>query len=634
MSDIFGIGVSALAAAQAGLATTGHNISNANTVGYHRQQIIQSPVTPLLTGSGFFGQGVQVDTVRRSYSQFLDQQVAQAQSQSSYYSTYQSQLSQIDNLLGSGSSGVSPALQNFFQAVNGVAANPADVPTRQSAISSGAALVAQFNSLASQFNAMRDGVNSQITSTVGQINSIAKQIAALNGQILSVQQNPSQPPNDLLDQRDVLVSQLNQVVATNVVTNSDGTINVSIGNGQSLVTGRQVMTLAAAPSPDDPQNLAVAYVSGASTALLNANDLQGGSLGALLAFRTNDLQPAQNALGRVALGMASTFNDQQKLGQDLNGVAGTAFFTTPVPTVIPNTNNTGAATVTATVSSVAALTTSDYRLAYTGANYTLTRLSDNTTTTYAGLPQTVDGVTFSISAGAVAGDSYLIQPTRTAASQLAMSIADPAKIAAAAPISSAAAAANTGSGAISAGTVNGPPPTNVNLQQPVTITFHTPLDGKYDVTGTGAGLPATNQVYAPGANINFNGWTVQITGAPGAGDKFTVGPNPGGVADGRNALLLAGLQTQNTLAGGTTSYQGAYGQLVSTIGNSAQQTNVMATSQSALVTQATQAQQSLSGVNLDEEAANLLRYQQAYQAAGKMIQIASTLFQTILSIGN
>src|SRR5471032_2589357 len=166
MSDVFSIGVSALAAAQAGLVTTGHNISNANTTGYHRQQIVQSAMTPVLTGSGFFGQGVQVDTVMRSYSQFLDQQVAQAQSQASYYSTYQSQLAQIDNLLGSGSSGVSPALQSFFQAVNGVAANPSDMPTRQSVVSSGAALVAQFNSLAAQFNSMRDGVNSEVTSTV------------------------------------------------------------------------------------------------------------------------------------------------------------------------------------------------------------------------------------------------------------------------------------------------------------------------------------------------------------------------------------------------------------------------------------------------------------------------------------
>jgi flagellar hook-associated protein 1 FlgK len=546
MSDVYSIGVSALSAAQAGLVTTGHNISNANTSGYHRQQIVQSAVTPLLTGSGFLGQGVQVDTVRRAYSQFLDQQVAQSQAQSSYYSTYQSQLSQIDNLLGSGSSGVSPALQNFFQAVNGVAANPADVPTRQSAISSAAALVAQFNSMAAQFNSLGDGVNTQITSTVAQINSLARQISAINGQILSAQQNPNQPPNDLLDQRDALVGQLNQFVASSVVNNSDGTINVSIGNGQSLVTGRQVMTLVAAASPDNPQNLAVGYAAGGTTAFLNPNDLQGGSLGAQLAFRANDLQPAQNALGRVALGLARTFNDQQQLGQGLNGVAGTAFFNTPAPTVIANANNSGTAAVSASVSSVGALTTSDYRLAYSGANYTLTRLSDNTTTTYATLPQTVDGVTISISAGAAAGDSFLIQPTRAAAGQLAMNIADPALIAAAAPISTGAAGGNTGSAAISAGSVNAPPPANVNLQQPVTITFHTPQDGMYDVTGTGAGLPASNQVYTAGANISFNGWTVKLTGTPGAGDVFTVGPNIGGVADGRNALLLAGLQTQNT----------------------------------------------------------------------------------------
>ena len=241
MSDgIFGIGVSGLAAAQAGLLTTGHNITNANTQGYHRQNVQQSAAAPVLTGSGFLGQGVQIDTVLRAYSQYLDSQLAQSQAQSSYYSTYHAQLSQIDNVVADTNAGLSPALQEFFSATQAVAANPSDLPSRQSLLSAGAVLASRFNTLASRFDELRSGINSQITSTVGEINSYAQQIATLNGSILGAQQNASQPPNDLLDQRDALVAKLNELVGASVTRQSDGTLNVFIGNGQNLVVGRQV----------------------------------------------------------------------------------------------------------------------------------------------------------------------------------------------------------------------------------------------------------------------------------------------------------------------------------------------------------------------------------------------------------
>jgi flagellar hook-associated protein 1 len=319
------------------------------------------------------------------------------------------------------------------------------------------------------------------------------------------------------------------------------------------------------------------------------------------------------------------------LGQDLNGSLGGTFFAVPMPEVTGKSSNTGSAVIGAAISNASTLTTSGYRLTYTGANYTVTRLSDSTTTTYAALPQTVDGVALSLVSGAAGvGDSFLIEPTRNGARDIAMSISDPANIAAAAPLRTAASGTNTGSGTISTGTVNTPPPPNGNLQQPVTITFSSPTT--FNVTGTGTGNPA-GVAYTAGANISYNGWTMQLHGSPAAGDVFTITPNSGGVADGRNALLLAELQTQNTLAGGTTGYQGAYSQMVAMIGNKTQQIDVMSQAQTAVVGQATQAQQSLSGVNLDEEAANLLRYQQAYQASGKMIQVASTLFQTLLDLG-
>jgi flagellar hook-associated protein 1 FlgK len=630
MSGIYSLGLSGLAAAQAGLTTTGHNIANAATPGYHRQSIQQSALPALDTGAGFFGQGVIVDTVVRGYSQFLETQLAQAQSQASYYAMYHTQMTQIDNVVADTNAGLSPALQTFFSATHGVATNPSDVAARQSMLSAASTLAARFNALAARFDQLQSGINAQISSTITSVNALAQQVGALNSRILAVQRDPTQPPNDLLDQRDALVSQLNKLVGSSALTQSDGTVNVVIGNGQNLVVGSQVMTLAATNSLDDPQRTEVGYRVGGNTILLGPSTFQGGSLGGLLNFRSNDLDAAQNALGQVAAGLTRTVNDQHRLGQTLNGTAGTDFFAPLTPDVISRTTNTGNAAVAATLSNASALTASDYRLTYTGANYTLTRLSDNTTTTYATLPQTVDGLTISIASGAAAsGDSFLIEPTRNAARYMGMSLTDPAQIAAAAPVRTTVAGANTGSGTISAGTVNAPPPPNANLLQPVTITFT--AAGTFDVSGTGTGNP-TGVAYTAGGNISYNGWTVQIAGAPAAGDVFTIVPNSGGVADGRNALLLSGLQTRNTLANGNASYQGLYSQMVSQVGSKTQQVDTMSQTQDTLVQQSQLAQQSISGVNLDEEAANLLRYQQAYQAAGKMIQIAQTLFQTVLDL--
>jgi flagellar hook-associated protein 1 FlgK len=329
----------------------------------------------------------------------------------------------------------------------------------------------------------------------------------------------------------------------------------------------------------------------------------------------------------------------------LNGVLGTNLFSQAVPLVSSNTNNTGTAVVSASVvagTDYTALTGSDYTLRFNGGtSYTLTRMSDNLVTNFATLPLTpVDGLTLSTTAGAVAGDSFLIRPTVNGARDIAPVITDPAKIAAASPVRSNAAIANLGTGKISAATVNQPNPvtpnpahplTDLNLQQPVTITFTSATT--YNVTGIGTGLPVVGAAYAAGANISYNGWTVQISGTPTATDTFTIGSNINATTDGRNALTLAGLQTQNTMAGGTTSYQGAYSQLVSYVGNKTRELEVTSQAQTSMVEQSVQALQSFSGVNLDEEAANLLRYQRAYQAAGKALQIANTMFDTILSIG-
>jgi flagellar hook-associated protein 1 FlgK len=625
---IMGIGVSGLAAAQAGLVTTGHNISNANTAGFHRQEIVQSNAPGQVTGAGFFGGGVQVDTVRRAYSEFLQRETIGAEAQQSYYSTYNTQLEKIDNLLGDSSAGLAPALQSFFEGVHEVASNPGSVASRQTMLSAGSTLALRFQALQAQLDDSSQSINAQIQSTVTTVNGYSKEIASLNGRITLAQTNATQPPNDLIDKRDQLISEVNKLIGTSVVQQADGTVNVSIGSGQALVVGQQAFTLQAVPEAEAPERLQVALVVGNSTVPLPNAVLTQGSLGAALAFRAGPLTDTENELGRIAAGLAQTFNAQHRLGQDLRGALGGDFFVPAQPTVIPRPTNAGAGAVSATIADATVLTASDYRLVYTGANYQLTRLRDNVTTVYPALPQTVDGVTIQLAGGApVAGDSFLIEPTRYGARDFGVAISDPALIAAAAPMRGGSSTSNVGSGVITPGVVN--TPLDPNIQQPVTIKFTTPTT--FDVTGVGTGNPV-GVAFAPGGDITYNGWTVQISGTPATGDVFTVVANTGGTADNRNAALLADLQVKNTLAGGTASYQAAYAQLTSSVGNTAHEMQIASDAQDTIALRANEREQALSGVNLDEEAANLLRYQQAYQAAGKVIQIASTLFDTLLNL--
>lgn len=636
-SNLFTSALSGMNAAQTGLATAQHNIANASTPGFTRQEVLIGARAGQQTGAGFIGQGVDVTGVKRIYDQFLNAQVLQEQAQASYLSSYHTAMKQIDNLVADPAAGVSPAMQDFFNAMNGVANNPESVPARQTLLGSAQFVVNRFQAIDQRLTDIANGLTGQITSSVNTINTYAQQIATLNGNIkrATAAAGQAQLPNDLLDQRDQAINQLNQEIKVSVQMQSDGTLSVFIGNGQALVIDEQAMSLRTIQSASDPSKVDIAYKSGNNIIPLQQSSLQGGNLGAYLAFRDQSLEPARNALGRVALGLATSVNQQSQLGQDLSGVLGGNLFNAAGPRVDKGAYNTGTAVISATIASVSALTTSDYRLRFDGANYSMLRLSDNAVTSLGATltpSPTVNGFTITLASGAMsAGDSFLIRPTANAARDIALATNDPAKIAAAAPMRTTVALTNSGSGQISAGTVNAPPPTDVNLQQAVSITFNNPPT-TFNVTGTGTSNPA-NVPYTAGSNISYNGWTAQITGTPVAGDVFNVATNSNATGDNRNALLLAGLQTQNLLANGTTSFQGAYGQLVGEVGAKTHELDVTSQAQNNMAAQTVASQQAVSGVNLDEEAANLLRYQRAYQAAAKAMQIANTMFDTLLAIG-
>jgi flagellar hook-associated protein 1 FlgK len=664
--NLLNIGKTGLFAAQAGLATTGHNIANANVAGYSRQVVVQSSMLPQDYGYGFVGNGTQVADIKRYSDEFLNVQVRSAQSASSSLNAYSTQINQVDNLLADPTSGLSPALQDFFKAVQDLSSNPAEVASRQALLANGEALTARFQGMNGRLEDLRQGVNDQITSNVNVINTYAQQIARLNDQIGAISSATGSQPNDLLDARDQLVLDLNKQVKATVLRGDNSTINISIGNGQPLVMGNRSFSLTAMKSATDPLRLEVGYVTANKLSPLPESAMSGGELGGLLEFRTGTLDPAQNALGRIAIAMADTINAQHQLGKDAAGVMGGKLFNTPVPLSTANVNNifTGPNPVSAAISDVSKLTASDYSVSFDGTNYSVSRLPDglpSTSLTPAApapaFPQTLnmDGIDFTFSGAAAAGDKFLVRPTVDGAAKMSMAISDPNKVAAAAPIMASALSGNKGSARITDGVVdkNFLLPGN-QLATPATLAYDSAsssLSGfplYQDVTVTTAsgtvttypGGTAASPLAAPlavpftaGDTISFGGITVTISGQPADLDKFVIDPNAGAAHDNRNMRLIGELQAKGVLDSGKATYQSSYAQLVGTVGNKAREVQVNAKATESLLMQASGAQQNVAGVNLDEEAANLLKYQQAYQAAGKAMQIASTLFDTLLSLG-
>jgi flagellar hook-associated protein 1 FlgK len=626
--SILSVGITGLNAAQAGLTTASHNIANVNTAGYSRQTTVQTTATPYFTGAGFVGNGANVQTITRNYSSYLDVQAREALTQSTQADELSKQLANIDQMFSDPSAGLSPALDDFYKSINTVSTNPADAAARQTMVSAGEVLATRFRDMYTRLEALRSGVNDQVNLTVGAVNLAASQIAGLNDKITQASGQGNQPPNDLLDQRDALLRDLSRELRVTAVVQPNGSANVFLANGEALVLDARSFTVGAQPDPSNAANLRLGMLTGSNFRAFDDSAINGGALGGAITFRNQALDIAENALGRVAGAYAEAFNAQHAMGQDRSGAAGGNFFSVPGPAVQASALNTGSGVMAASVASYQAVTTSDYRVSYNGTNYTVTRLSDRNQQTFASLPQTIDGVTLSLSSGTpAAGDSFLVQPTRAAASGIVSLVTDPARIAAALPVRASTNSANLGSASLAVGTVT--PPAGANLAQPVTITFTSATT--FNVTGTGTGNP-TGLAYTPGMTLSYNGWSAQLKGTPMAGDTFAVGPNTNGAGDNGNLLALAGLSTSKLLAGGTLSVGEAYALAVSDIGSQARTTAAAAKAQQAVLTQATNATQEVSGVNLDEEASNLLKYQQAYQAAGKVMATANTLFQDILNL--
>lgn len=679
MADLLSIGLSGLAANKTSLAVTGHNIVNVNTPGFSRQDTIQAARTPQFSGAGYIGSGTSLVDVRRIYNEFLDTQVRSSTALNSDTKAYLSQINQLDSLLAGSTTGITPGLQKVFAALQTAAEDPANIPARQLVLSEAEGLAKRFNTVYDRLNEQNSFINKQLSAVTDQVNQLATAIAGYNDAIAVAASNGS-APNDLLDAREEAVRKLSEFVGVTVVTQDDNSYNLFIGSGQPLVVGKNAARLEVTPGQSDPLRSEVKFVSGNSQQNVTSL-ITGGEMGGLLRYRQDVLDTSLNAVGRLSLSVSDQINRQLGQGLDLNGQFGNELFR-PIndPLLLAQRslarigNSDPMANLNVSITDTTQLTTSDYEVQFTSATeYVVRRGSDGAlfppspaTFDIATVPAPeVDGFSIGVAAGSfAAGDRFSVMPTRNAASHVRADMKNAEELAFAAPLKSETSPANIGTGKITQPTVlteidiydataqanletslrNAPPLRVVMGAGGGATQSYEVVDINGNLIDTGSIVPGQNNAITinvpanpPNVPSAFD-YQVSISGRPAAGDNFSVSFNTNGVSDNRNALKLVGLQNKsvigiNPAAPDTTgaSFTDAYGDLVERVGTLTSQARVDGEATGAILKQATDNRNSVSAVNLDEEAAKLIQFEQYYQASAQIIQVARNLFDTLIN---
>jgi flagellar hook-associated protein 1 FlgK len=628
MADLLATSVSGLLAFQQALDVTSNNIANVNTPGYSAETANLAEAPGQFTGAGYIGGGVDVASVTRAYNQQLAQQANTSQSSYSSYHTLATQAQQIDNMLSASSTGLSASLQSFVNALQTVSTSPTSTSARQALLSQGQALAQQLQSYNAQIGQYGTQLEAQVGTDVTQINSLAGNIASLNQQI-AAGSTSGQTPNQMLDQLDNLVNQLSQYVSVQTVTQSNGTVNVFIGSGQALISGGNAAQLTTLQNAYNPTQLDVGLKTSSGITNLT-QQMTGGELGGLLSARSQILEPTQNQLGQISVAVATLVNEQQQCGMTLTGTPGQAMFAVGGVQVLPDSGNSGNAAVTVTRTSLSQLTADNYQLQYSGGTWQLTDASTGQSVTMtgngtSGTPFQAAGLSIVVSGTPAANDSFLIQPTAAATAGLSMQLTSPAQIAAASRVQAVAGTGNTGTGTIGSASVTDP---STYGSGTYTVSFASPT--QYTVTNS-SGTSVASGTYSGGSPISFNGQQLTLTGSPATGDTFTVSPNSSAnTGDNSNILAMIDRLSASTLNGGTTSVSGAANNLVGQIGVLTQQAQNNASAQHTVNQDATTALSNADGVNLDQQAANVLQYQQAYQAMAQIITASHQMFDSLI----
>lgn len=621
MADLLATGSSALLAFQRALATVSHNVANVNTPGYTRQRVDLEARPGAGTQKTYIGAGVQVQDLQRLADGLVFARQIDSSGELGRLQQVSDLSNRVDSLMSSDATSLSQPWSDFTTAIDGVASDPTSRTARSQLLSAASHLVDRFRTLDGRLGQIDEDVDQKITSSVADVNRLSGEIANLNRDIVAAGTNASP---DLLDARDQRIDQLAALVGGSALAQDDGSVNVFTAGGQALVLGIRSQQLSTSPDPYHPERLQLALTTPAGPVALGAGNVSG-SLGGLLEFRGNVLDPTRAELGRLATAFATQYNATQQAGVDYNGNAGAAMFAIPAPRVAAHASNAGSATLAASVSDVSALQGADLVLRYDGSAWAATRADDGSSVTMSGAgtaasPFVVNGVSIVVSGSAAAGDRFDVSPTSGIASGLQVTLSDPLAIAAAAPLQVGVDTTNTGT-AHATGTQITNATTFASFSG-ATIDF---LDStQYTINGAG---PYT---YTPGTPIASGGWSLSLEGTPAAGDSFTLSRTPPRSADNANARAMAVLDQTGVLDGGITSITTGMGTLTAQVGGDARHAELSLQAQQTIHDQIAAERDSESGVNLDEEAADMLRYQQAYQAAAQVMATADTLFQTLL----
>ncbi|MBN4968860.1 flagellar hook-associated protein FlgK [Stenotrophomonas maltophilia] len=621
MSSVLSTGTGALLAFQRALATTSHNVANLNTPGYSRQKVNFATADPQNYGYGTVGNGTRITDIRRTADQLAISRLLDSSGELARLKQLSSMADRVNALVSDPATNVSGVWSNFFDSVSGLSSNASGTADRQNMLDGGKALANRFVQLNTHLNNLNSEVNNGLLAGATEINRLAQEIAQINGAIGT---NIATAAPDLLDRRDQLITQLIGYTGGTAVIQDGGIMNVYTAGGNALVVGTTATKVTTVADPYQPERLQLALETQGNTIRLDPKAV-GGQIGGLMEFRDTVLTPAQAELGKLAVGLAETFNQAHHQGVDLYGKMGGDFFNIGNPRVTANNSNTGTASLSATYGDLGKLDAQNVVLQFDGTNWKASRADTGASVPLTGSgtaadPLVINGVKLVVGGTPSANDRFLLQPTAGVAGSMEMAITDPSRIAAAAAVKGAAATANTGTGKLSGVTVTDA--SNANLRNPAAIVFTSATT--YTIDG---GPP---QTYTPGQTISANGWSFVLDGAPKVGDTFNITPTPAGSSDNSNAAKLAKVESAKAFNAGTVTLNGALGGLTTQVGAAARSAEYSLDAQLVINDKAQEARDEVSGVNLDEEAADMLRLQQAYQAASQLISTADSMFQTIL----
>lgn len=658
--SLLNVGARALLANQVALQTAGHNIANVNTPGYSRQTVSLQTVQGQFTGGGYIGQGVDVRTILRNQSELLTRQAAAAGSTQAADTVRADRLRQLQEVFSGGAAGLGAAINDMMNAFSDVVSAPTDITARTVVLTRMDETASRLRSSADRINEIQYTVTEQLNSSISTVNSLAVQMAAINEQIARAKGN-GQTPNDLLDKRDQIIRDINQFVQTTQVAADDGTVGLFVASSQPLVLGATATSISLgdpAAFPGSGQVKLFFDRAGAAPIEIDENMLGGGSISGLLRFNNSDLSEGRNLLGRMAMAIGTTLNYQQTLGLTLDGVAGKPLFAT-TPSVSGLTNGAAVGSIDladTTQFSPTKFAASDYEVRFdaAGVGGQVIRLSDGKSTAFTNIgtlaSTQIDGLTFNFTTVGLANERVLFKPFSTAAANIQALVNSPRELAVANPINAAMGTSNGGTmqlaGLRATGMPNPPglvlPPNANTVAVPpilggIQLQFTAGPPTTYDVLDRGTAPPTTlaaAQPYTSGVPISINGWEIKLQGSPNSGDTVVIGdaldPQYGDTftRNSGNANAMMGLRDvkmfdESTL---TDGYAGAMAQ----IGTRTQSALFAADLSTTIAGNLERDRTAVSGVNLDEEAARLIQYQQAYQASSKMIQIAQNIFDSLL----